>query len=105
MVVEVHQLTPDLLEKLAKIPDQCREKGPAGNPNDPTRLCNSWKGAALADKKMLDTLLTDNPESGPGGITAATLKRDCACFRIYTNDILHASIGNWRKQYKKRVER
>jgi len=73
MVVEVYNLTDELKEKLARIPDEFREKAPPGAPpNDTTRLCNKWRGALKEDKDMLYTLLPSNPKLTPKLLTKPT---------------------------------
>ena len=99
MVVEVYKLTDELKEKLAQIPDECREKGPPDNPNDPTRLCNKWRGALKEDKEMFNTLMNSNPKQ-----TVKLLQANHTCFRIYTKDAVQSAVGNWRRKYKKEVE-
>lgn len=98
-MVEIYTLTAEQQQKLDKILDEHREKGPPGNDKDPTRLCTKWRGALKEDKDLFATLMNSNPKE-----TAKSLQENHNCFRIYTRAAIQAALGNWRKKYKKEVE-
>lgn len=98
-MVEVYTLNAELLQKVARIPDEFREKGPPGNDKDPTRLCNKWKGALKEDKDLFATLMNSNQK-----LTAKQFLENHNSFRIYTKTAVQCAIGNWRQKYKKELE-
>lgn len=91
-------LTPQMLVRLAEIPDEFKEKG---DRDDPTRLCNSWKGAPDSDKIELKKLVTDLDMGGK--LTAGQIKKEYPKFRIYTTSCLTNSVGNYRRKAKDAV--
>jgi len=96
-------LTKAMLNRLTRIDDEHREKAPAGgNPKDPSRLCNSWKGALAEDKVEPERFATDPDIAGK--LTAGKIREEHPKCRIYTAACMQNAIGNCRKKAKKAVD-
>jgi len=92
-------LTTSMLQRLAKIESKYKEKG---KEDDPTRLCNSWKGALDDDKLELEKLVTDMDLAGK--LSAGKIKEECPKCNIYTTACVQNALGNYKQKAKKAID-
>lgn len=94
------KLTDSMLQRLATIDDKYRQDG---DPNDNTRLCNSWRGAIDSDKVELKKIATDVDLAGR--LTVSKIRKENPKFSIYTTACMQNAVSNYRRQAKQAIEK